>query len=156
VPVPRSRKNLARIVLLALTGGLFIGWLSTTDRLVLFQTRGVALCYVGGGNAFVGAFRPAYPNGFSVIRAIDDRVFSWPPIAFDKGIRVAIWLIICCSLAALHYICRKDAFNKTQCYFCSYELIGNQSGVCPECGTPIPPEQRSAIAVILPTTEEIS
>ncbi len=27
------------------------------------------------------------------------------------------------------------------CFCCGYRLHGNQSGICPECGTPIPPEQ---------------
>ena len=31
------------------------------------------------------------------------------------------------------------------CGSCDYDLSGNQSGICPECGTPIPPEQMERI-----------
>lgn len=30
------------------------------------------------------------------------------------------------------------------CPDCAYNLTGNTSGTCPECGTPIPPKQKAA------------
>jgi hypothetical protein len=37
---------------------------------------------------------------------------------------------------------------RDRCARCRYWLIGNQSGICPECGTPIPDAQRERLAVI--------
>jgi hypothetical protein len=37
------------------------------------------------------------------------------------------------------YLWRKTrAFPEGRCRHCGYNLIGNTSGICPECGTPIP------------------
>jgi len=32
------------------------------------------------------------------------------------------------------------------CHQCGYDLFGNTSGVCPECGTPIPKDVREKLA----------
>jgi hypothetical protein len=34
----------------------------------------------------------------------------------------------------------------TRCPACDYELIGNVSGVCPECGSPVPSEIRRIVS----------
>ena len=34
-----------------------------------------------------------------------------------------------------------------ECSRCNYDLRLNQSGICPECGTPIPEDQKQAIAL---------
>jgi hypothetical protein len=39
------------------------------------------------------------------------------------------------------------------CHKCVYDLRGNLSGICPECGARIPPEQQAAIASAMPTTQ---
>lgn len=33
------------------------------------------------------------------------------------------------------------------CRGCGYNLMGNATGVCPECGRPIPPEQRNDLVI---------
>ena len=35
--------------------------------------------------------------------------------------------------------------SESGCYKCGYELLGNVSGICPECGTPIDPKQRKRL-----------
>jgi len=39
-----------------------------------------------------------------------------------------------------------------ECSRCNYDLRQNQSGICPECGTPIPDEQKQAIAMTTTST----
>ena len=41
---------------------------------------------------------------------------------------------------------RRRTKTATTCTCCEYDLVGNESGVCPECGTPIPEERRQTIA----------
>lgn len=36
------------------------------------------------------------------------------------------------------------------CQWCGYDLTGNVSGICPECGTPIPDEVREQLTTDLP------
>jgi hypothetical protein len=48
-----------------------------------------------------------------------------------------------------HVILRRRALRLRElCTSCRYWLIGNQSGVCPECGTPIPEPQRSLLELV--------
>ena len=35
-----------------------------------------------------------------------------------------------------------------QCTYCTYDLTGNISGVCSECGTPIPEWQKDKLAIV--------
>lgn len=34
---------------------------------------------------------------------------------------------------------QKHRTSELRCHVCSYDLTGNTSGTCPECGTPVPP-----------------
>jgi hypothetical protein len=44
---------------------------------------------------------------------------------------------------ARHYRLRRRRGNRSpHCAGCGYLLVGNTSGVCPECGTPLSPSQR--------------
>ena len=50
----------------------------------------------------------------------------------------------------LHSFCKTSSF--THCYKCGYDLTGNISGICPECGTPI----KTNLASTLPLTQRIA
>lgn len=65
---------------------------------------------------------------------------SWPGRRW--GDRWAETLVIWCKHA------RKPPFHpvSTVCVPCGYDLTGNVSGICPECGTPIPEATRGRIA----------
>jgi len=63
------------------------------------------------------------------------------------------WLVILCWLAAgslpiwwtVRRVCREWLRSNRRddaCRKCGYLLIGNVSGTCPECGTPVPPSRR--------------
>ncbi len=53
-----------------------------------------------------------------------------------------IWLLLILALSAYPVLRRVFPLRLSdQCSNCGYCIRGNCSGVCPECGTPIPPEQ---------------
>ncbi len=70
----------------------------------------------------------------------------------DKKIRACLRmrvhsLLVIASLLACTLITTRKMISRTRtctaypCCMCSYSLLGNQSGICPECGTPIDPKQ---------------
>ncbi|OWY71266.1 hypothetical protein B7486_11770 [cyanobacterium TDX16] len=71
------------------------------------------------------------------------------PNAWVSNVQVT-WLIACCSVSMLAsaFLCRYAAFRGSQfwdrgksgeplCRHCGYNLTGNVSGICPECGKAI-------------------
>src|SRR5205085_1172569 len=57
----------------------------------------------------------------------------------------ALWVIELGARNVLEYWCVNRRYLAGQCRSCGYDLAGNASGVCPECGTPAdgsgPPER---------------
>ncbi|GJM25902.1 MAG: hypothetical protein DHS20C16_23170 [Phycisphaerae bacterium] len=41
-----------------------------------------------------------------------------------------------------YWFWRMDHLPEGQCLNCGYNLTGNASGTCPECGTPVPRESK--------------
>lgn len=87
-------------------------------------------------------------------RLHDPRFFPriWPSIDTTWGTEIVLplWLpIIALSVLPLLWLCRMRKFRRRQrsncCTACGYNLTGNVSGVCPECGTAIAPAQRRAM-----------
>src|SRR5579862_2394424 len=56
------------------------------------------------------------------------------------GVAAVVWIIIRAAADGLR--ADLDALHQSRmtnrCRNCSYDLTGNVSGVCPECGTPVP------------------
>lgn len=50
--------------------------------------------------------------------------------------------IICMTTFASHKTSRKAKQNEIHCAYCGYDLRGNQSGICPECGRWVPVHQK--------------
>jgi hypothetical protein len=48
-------------------------------------------------------------------------------------------LAVSISVAMLILAYRKPKADHPVCTRCGYNLTGNTSGVCPECGAPVPP-----------------
>jgi predicted RNA-binding Zn-ribbon protein involved in translation (DUF1610 family) len=76
-------------------------------------------------------------------------------------VSIPVWLIT--TTAAILPICffrRRSAVRRTvafkPCASCGYNLTGNTSGVCPECGTKIEPERRSSNAKSAESTAQAS
>ena len=52
---------------------------------------------------------------------------------------VPYWVVLApAAIISLRVVLRKRHFIKVGCGNCSYNLTGNVSGVCPECGTAVP------------------
>jgi hypothetical protein len=78
-------------------------------------------------------------------------------LARMAGSELMAWIFVATCIAVLAYIparvlyvltaFRLDVDETPYCHRCSYNLTGNISGVCPECGEPIPDEQRERPAV---------
>src|SRR5437868_2850446 len=73
-------------------------------------------------------------------------VYDYPRGASGNVLVFPIWLLAvatamvsACWLSAL--LCRRTRRKAGGCPRCGYNLTGNTSGVCPECGTPILPSQ---------------
>ena len=49
------------------------------------------------------------------------------------------------ALLAYEYLISRTEPSHPCCQSCTYNLTGNVSGICPECGTPIPEEQRERV-----------
>lgn len=69
--------------------------------------------------------------------------WSWRRPSTDViALGVAGVMVLGCLIVLLIPV-RKPLYHSAACRNCKYDLTGNESGVCPECGTPIvTPEQR--------------
>ena len=61
----------------------------------------------------------------------------------SKGVALPYWIIILLTAIAPGFwlraeISRRRRMRTGLCQSCGYNLTGNTSGVCPECGTPLP------------------
>jgi hypothetical protein len=60
----------------------------------------------------------------------------------SRGLTVPYWFLAGCTavMPAIWMIARVRNRGRTLngCAACSYNLTGNTSGICPECGTPVP------------------
>jgi ribosomal protein L37E len=62
----------------------------------------------------------------------------------DELHKLAAWAKKRLLPAATAYLGHRDHHRRTsggRCQRCGYDLRGNATRICPECGTPIPPEQ---------------
>ena len=81
---------------------------------------------------FLWSPRPPHPG----------KVFIWKPhiVAHQRNpggtAMIPLWIPMIVTLAAAWFFHRKARFTRLgHCAKCSYDLSGNESGVCPECGT---------------------
>ena len=65
-------------------------------------------------------------------------------------IEAPFWLLVLIGTAILGVLWRREirsCFSRTNgphCKTCGYNLTGNESGVCPECATPVPKQGNTA------------
>ena len=99
---------------------------------------------------------PQQPNSHVVFGdGLPRMVPSWGAYGKPRyGLETPLWLLVAVSTIVGIVIWRHTrpvAGSATRCEQCSYELWGNMSGICPECGTPITKEQGSLLAAAAPT-----
>jgi hypothetical protein len=63
----------------------------------------------------------------------------WPKHWRDmmgEGLAIPIWIpLVCVAFPTVVLIVRGRRVSKGYCQACGYDLTGNESGTCPECGT---------------------
>jgi len=89
------------------------------------KVAGVRVSSLSGGNAF--------PAGRSLELTI---AFWWP-----LGLFVVLTMIL---VYTAHPLRRRRWQREGRCLSCGYDLTGNVSGVCPECGKGVPRELRDS------------
>jgi hypothetical protein len=58
----------------------------------------------------------------------------------STGVFLPLWIpAVLASCAAVFFHRKSRRERDGRCRKCDYDLTGNISGVCPECGTPVPP-----------------
>ncbi len=96
------------------------------------------------------------PAGLSYERSRDDvrytvgvakRTAGWPVVLSGAwgGLQVPLWMVVVASWIPWMFLMvrgvrrwwRRRRLPGAHCRVCTYDLTGNASGICPECGTPI-------------------
>jgi hypothetical protein len=121
---------------------------TAADRHLLTLNRGAVLYTLAGGC-------PAGGPGF-YLQSSDNRLSSWAewlPRLYRwsgglSGFCMPLWIpVIVCGLVA--WVIRKMLYPHWVaagvCRQCQYNLTGNVSGRCPECGTPISEKLRASL-----------
>ena len=151
-----------------------IGWVAIAACTIIVTTWAISLRYefcigwglfltLGDGQLTIwdGSFLSG-PHGFwgyverinSDTHDLDDLTYglSWLDAVEDCGIgartlgSVPLWILLLpwAGLAALVQM-RLRRYSPACCLECGYNLTGNASGICPECGTPVAPVEDSAL-----------
>ena len=107
--------------------------------------------YDGWASGGVRYGRTLFRKGqrFRVSRVPFWPVLLWPPVKVfgtsPGAVRVMAWLpflVVVTLTAFVWHWDRRLPFG--HCRNCGYDLTGNVSGRCPECGTPVKPEDETA------------
>ena len=76
----------------------------------------------------------------------------WMGPSTPSPLRIVLtWLVISisvgCACRWIAFHCARPRCRPGYCHECDYDLTGNVSGICPECGSPLPkqPEQESTL-----------
>jgi hypothetical protein len=145
-------------------GALAVVWFASEFVFVRYAQipRGLTWeCGVADGGVWVyqGLWRTAYspPNyaGLHIDRLTGERHYGlelpWfeysadSPIGIGRGV-LPLWTIMLAVLLFGGWRWRAKLRDTTiRCSSCAYMLVGNTSGICPECGTPIPQKVRKAL-----------
>jgi len=86
----------------------------------------------------VGQWRPSYIRPFQGLRPTRVTYSGTPgtPGALAAvGYQIPLWIPFCVVFPPTAFLLWRDrGFRKGCCQHCGYDLTGNVSGICPECG----------------------
>jgi hypothetical protein len=124
--------------------------------------QGIRAVYVESGEVgFTQAMAPWWHNGraqgwrLSPRQSLRKLLYHsvWVPSIerldpFGLMVRLPLWLPLCALLVPTLLLWRRDRRRPRPgfCRQCDYDLTGNVSGICPECGTPLTEAERAAVA----------
>ncbi len=93
---------------------------------------------VGFGRGYTGAaWGPEFrPHGWSVEPA--GELYAWPPVVWSRQhVMFPLWIPLALFALPSAYLWYRDRRPPAgHCQACGYNLTGNESGTCPECGEP--------------------
>ena len=96
---------------------------------------------VRGSVGFVVESTPSLPDGFNLISHRFGARDWWPRVisnTSERGILLPIWMIIVPLLFSSVILWYRNRMPPSgHCRSCDYDLTGNVSGKCSECGKPI-------------------
>jgi hypothetical protein len=125
-----------RSCLVACNWGTVVAWTVPSDdpiRLPLVTGTGFYVWRHRGWPALVGAA----PDDFRYGLILPRRQFRYPGQVI--GVRVPLWLLaLAVGFPTAILFWRDRGYGPGHCRKCGYNLTGNVSGICPECGTPVP------------------
>ena len=102
------------------------------------EAEGQYYVYVSGGVLSFGCENIGHPPGFCIEAAMRGAGLIGPAWVRFKGmtiIVVPLWLLLTTSAIPTALLWYRDRrLPKGHCQDCGYDLTGNESGICPECG----------------------
>lgn len=104
-----------------------------------FATDGIGLLFLWTRGTGSSIAWDCLPGPLPEFKVSQHRVF----IVFPLWIP----LIVVAPATAVLFWLESRRFKPGVCQECGYNLTGNISGVCPECGEPVPEEQANGFAV---------
>ena len=151
----RRRSIVVGILWLA-TASVTLAWV-VSSRLALIHDCSSFWLMIGAGRILVGVGPGMWWGNAGLIwRVQPDFGFVWPSIwqlsPNHVSIEVPFWvpfLVLVCSLLLLRRASKRECIVEI-CDRCEYQLTGNRSGICPECGNTIPSDQYERIRNAVP------
>ena len=135
--VPSTERKLA-VAGLVLCAAIVVAFLLSIRWQYGYAGRTAAFTFTHGAVIVVapGAPRPR-GTGFWA-SSVRPRLSGWVQVfntAYIKAIRIPLWMLFL-PIAAVSLLAWRRARMRRpgHCLNCGYDLIGNVSGVCPECG----------------------
>jgi len=98
---------------------------------------------IRGGGSFRMTPRSDFPL---LVSTWWDRIgLDWP-VSMGRAWEIPLWMPFAAVAIPTAVLWRRDRRppRKGHCPHCGYNLKGNESGVCPECSTPVPKQETTA------------
>lgn len=142
-----SRRRITTLLACTLLAAL-AGYLCASDSYGMVQPAILVFMLISalaggvlrhGMLALLGAALIGYAGAGGIIARLAPQTGDLVGFLALEGTLVAIPCIVVAYIAAsLPTVTYADAPNENRCQKCGYNLTGNVSGRCPECGTPLP------------------
>ena len=141
--IRRIAKWTGLVVCVMLVAALMVSLRWAVGSNILLSKGGELQVYLLAGRLYIGTDwrEPNREPGFYFLR--HRSVNRWLPTHY-KGTGVSklfcpIWMLLLPAALPTAYLFYRDRRHPPgHCQRCGYDLTGNESGVCPECGTEVP------------------
>ncbi len=135
MPRPSQARRIAKWTGVVVCVVLVVAWPLTGMYSASYHGRKIEVGYGFGGIHLWAHSEPtSSPYGWAFRH---DFRLIWAPMTFQRGtgLRLPIWILLLVSALPTAYLFWRDRrYPRGHCQGCGYDLTGNVSGVCPECG----------------------